>query len=184
MSLTRRLAAGLPAAGATIFAALALSGAPASASDTPGARVAEPAVMTTPCVGNARDCPKDYGQIAGTPTAPTGIADTPTRGHSGYGGESPTTPAPSPTTPGPGGTTPTGHTDTVPPTGHTDTVPPNGVSPTTVSPTPGHTKGGGGVSPAANLPLTGAPAAATVGLGALLVGAGVFAIWYSRRRSV
>jgi len=179
MSLTRRLAAGLPAAGVTIFAALALSGAPASASENPGTRVAEPAVMSTPCTGNSRDCPKDYGQPAGTATTPagtpTGNADTPTRGHSSYGGESPTTPAPSPTTPGPGGTTPTAHTDT---------VPPNGVSPTTVGPTPGQTKGGGGVSPAGTLPLTGAPAAATVGLGALLVGAGIFAIWYSRRRSV
>jgi len=182
MSLTRRLAAGLPAAGATIFAALALSGAPASAATEDLSTQAQPAAMATPCVGNARECPKGYGSDASSPAATattataTGTSPDDHRGNPGYGGTSPTTvPTTSPTTAPTTAPTPTGST----PTGYTDTVPPTGVSPTTVSPS---TPGGGGVSPAGTLPLTGGPAVATAGLGAVLVGAGVFAVWYSRRR--
>ena len=47
MSLTRRLAAGLPVAGVTILAAVALGGAPASATpEDAAAHAAQPAVMT------------------------------------------------------------------------------------------------------------------------------------------
>jgi LPXTG-motif cell wall-anchored protein len=173
MSLTRRLAAGLPAAGVTIFATLALGGAPASAApDDPAARAAQPAVMTTPCTGSSRECPTGYGDDTDVPngTAPSaGTGDNGDhRGHPSYGGVSPSS------SPTPSGTTPTGVVHT---------VPPGGVSPTTVAPSPSRSTGGG-VSPAGTLPLTGAPSAGVVGLGALLVGAGAAAVWYSRRRRV
>jgi LPXTG-motif cell wall-anchored protein len=167
MSLTRRLAAGLPAAGVTIFAALALSGAPASAApDDPAARAAQPAVMTTPCTGSSRECPTGYGYGSDVPNDTATSAGTsdngPTRGHPSYGGVSPSS---SPT-----------------PTGVVHTVPPGGVSPTTVAPSPSKSHGAG-VSPG-TLPLTGAPSAGVVGLGALLVAAGAAAVWYTRRRRV
>ncbi|HEV7961032.1 MAG TPA: hypothetical protein VGP57_00695 [Actinoplanes sp.] len=171
MSLTRRLAAGLPAAGVTIFAALALSGAPASAApDDPAARAAQPAVMTTPCTGSSRECPTGYGyDDADVPNGTATSAGTGHhRGHPSYGGVSPSS------SPTPSGTTPTGVVHT---------VPPGGVSPTTVAPSPSKSTGGG-VSPAGTLPLTGAPSAGVVGLGALLVGAGAVAVWYTRRRRV
>jgi LPXTG-motif cell wall-anchored protein len=172
MSLTRRLAAGLPAAGVTIFAALALSGAPASAApDDPAARAAQPAVMTTPCTGSSRECPTGYGYDnagvpTGTATSSAGTGDH--RGHPSYGGVSPSS------SPTPSGTTPTGVVHT---------VPPGGVSPTTVAPSPSKSTGGG-VSPAGTLPLTGTPSAGVIGLGALLVAAGAAAVWYTRRRRV
>jgi len=178
MSLTRRLAAGLPVVGVAVFAALTLGVAPASAaSDGAAARAAQPAVMTTPCTGSERDCPAGdgYDTPGGTATGDSG----PVRGHHGYGSvgpsTTPTTPATTPatTTPTPTGTTPTGTVESVPPTG---------VSPTTVSPSPSSSTPGHGVSPAHTLPLTGAPSAGTIGLGALLVAAGVGAIWYTRRR--
>nr|BFE68742.1 hypothetical protein GCM10020092_020430 [Actinoplanes digitatis] len=40
----------------------------------------------------------------------------------------------------------------------------------------------GGVSPAGTLPLTGAPMALTMGIGALMVAAGAAAVYYTRRR--
>ena len=126
MILTRRMiAVGLPAAGATVFAALALSGATATAApgDTAGHR---PAVMTTPCAGDRAKCVGHHGYGAtgapaggpstthpvkptathtSTPTATsTGNsagAGTPvhTRGHGGYGSIGPsTTPTTTPTT--------------------------------------------------------------------------------------
>ena len=163
MTLTRRLAAGLPAAGVAAFAALAFGGSPASAATADNAVAAYPAVMATPtCIDDSRtNCGYGYGHTGGTPGA-----TTPTRGHPGYT-----------TTPTPGTTTPTGTVDTVPPTGVVDTVPPGGESPTV---SPSETTGGG-VS-AGNLPLTGAPTGATMGFGALLVAAGGAAIWYTRRR--
>jgi hypothetical protein len=179
MSLTRRLAAGLPAAGMTLFAALALSGTPASA-DESAVRAAQPAATQPACAGNARDCQTGYGADAETPgDAGSGPAATtpgtvPGGGHTrgnpgGYGSVSPTTVPPTvPTTP-----------PTTSPTGYTDTVPPSGVSPTTVSPSPSRPSG---VSPAHTLPVTGAPSAGTVGAGALLIAAGGFALWAGRRR--
>jgi LPXTG-motif cell wall-anchored protein len=161
MSLTRRLAAAIPAAGIAAFAALAFGGSPASASTIDHA-AAQPAVMVTPSCPDARShCGYGYGNT----TPPGGVhgTTTPTRGHPGY--VSPSTVPP---------TTPTAHVDTVPPTAAT--TQPGGVSPTTVPPgTPG------GVS-AGELPLTGASAGATMGAGGLLVAAGAAAIWYTRRR--
>jgi LPXTG-motif cell wall-anchored protein len=178
MSLTRRLAAGLPAVGVTVFAALAFAGSPANAAPDVAGAAARPVTMTTPCAAaertkcgyNDADVPDDNStspSSAGDDNG-TGAGDNDDdRGNPGYGGVSPST---SPATP-----TPTTST----PTGNTDTVPPGGVSPTTASPS---TPTGGGVSPAGTLPLTGAPMGATVALGALMVAIGGFAVWYSRRR--
>jgi LPXTG-motif cell wall-anchored protein len=180
MSLTRRLAAGLPAAGVAAFAVLAFASSPASAAsaDSVGA-AGRPAVMASPtCTDEPRSkcgygyhaAPDHNGAApAGSDTAGPGADDngnTDHRGHpgSGYGSVSPSTsPTPSASTP----------------TGNTDTVPPGGVSPTTLAPseTPG-----GGVSAGGTLPLTGAPMGLTLAFGALLVAAGAGAVWYTRRR--
>ncbi|MFI7600537.1 LPXTG cell wall anchor domain-containing protein [Actinoplanes sp. NPDC049681] len=171
MSLTRRLAAVLPAAGVTVLAALALSGAPAAATGDEAA-AKYPAVMTTPCSEGQRDgdCTDGY---AGDDTPGAAATTTaPTRGHGGYGGESPTvSPSPSRTT-----TSPT-------PSASVDTVPPGGELPAT-SPTPSPSKStpGGGVSAGGTLPVTGAPMGLTMGVGALLVAAGAGAVFYTRRR--
>jgi LPXTG-motif cell wall-anchored protein len=193
MSLTRRLAAGLPAVGVTALAALAFAGAPASAATGDAGRAVQPAVMTTPCATDARtkctdgaggdgygnggnddEIPNDNGTSAGGDdtdgsTDDNGGEPDDDRGNPGYGGESPT-PSPSVTTP----------------TGGTDTVPPGGVSPTTSAPgTPGNPgTPGGGVSAGGTLPVTGAPMAATLTVGAVLVAGGAAAVWYTRRRRV
>ncbi|GAA4591370.1 LPXTG-motif cell wall-anchored protein [Actinoplanes octamycinicus] len=170
MSFVRRLAVGLPAAGVTAFAALALSSPALAAADT--AQAGHPAVMASPDRGNA-----GYGaeQPAATTAPATVAATTPpaavtaataspattggTRGHAGYGGESPTaTPS-----------LPTGGAKTVP----------GGVSSETAAP-PVTTKGGGVSN--GSLPLTGGPVAATVAVGAMLVAGGAGALWYTRRR--
>ena len=194
MSLTRRLAAGLPAVGVTALAALAFAGAPASAATGDAGRAVQPAVMTTPCADDARtkctgagadgyggsdadEVPNDNATSTGSGSGTdagagdddgsaddNGGAVDDDRGNPGYGGESPT-PSPSVTTP----------------TGGTDTVPPGGVSPTTSAPgTPGTP--GGGVSAGGTLPVTGAPMAATLTVGAVLVAGGAAAVWYTRRR--
>lgn len=186
MSLTRRMiAAGLPAAGVTVLAALALSGAPASAAAPADAAGARPVVMATPCSGGYRgDCAQGYGN-ATTPTGtlptthpagtrvPAGTATAPggghTRGHSGYG-NSPTTPA-TPSTPA-----------TTTPTGNANTVPPGGVSPSSATPAPAVTKPGGGVSAGSALPVTGPPMGTMVSLGGLMIAAGAASVWYTRRR--
>jgi LPXTG-motif cell wall-anchored protein len=178
MSLTRRVAAGLPAAGVTAFAALAFAGTPAIAATADAANAAvRPVVMTSPCTEVPRSkCSYPTGDATVPPgdVSPTddngnttGNGNTPHRGHPSYGGVSPSA-SPTPTA-----STPTGNTDTVPPGG--------GVSPATVPPGYG-TPRGGGVSPAGTLPLTGAPMGVTLAFGALLVGAGAGAVWYSRRR--
>jgi LPXTG-motif cell wall-anchored protein len=176
MTLTRRLAAGLPAAGVIAFAALAFTGTPALATGDGSTRAGQPVVMATPCSADARNkcassaasdgygggqAADDDGDIPNDNATAGGNDDT--RGNPGYGGESPS--------PSPSETTPTGTTDTVPPGG--------GESPGTVSPsnTPG-----GGVSAGGTLPLTGAPMGATLGLGGLMVAAGAAAVWYTRRR--
>jgi hypothetical protein len=157
MTLTRRLAAGLSAAGVTALAALAFAGTPAGATTSENA--VRP-VLTTPADG--------YGGGTAGPGASSGPDDG--RGNAGYGSQSPT-PAPSATTP-PGGVSPT----TSPPTGKVNTVPPGGVSPTTAGPT-------GGVS-GGTLALTGPPLVTTITMGAVLVAGGGAAIWYTRRRRV
>jgi LPXTG-motif cell wall-anchored protein len=172
MTLTRRLAAGLPAAGVTVLAALALSGSPAAATgDELAARAKQPAVMTTPCsqVPRGEKCDYGYGDDK-TPTATDTDTATPddnggagpTRGNGGYGGESP---APSPSTP----------------TASVDTVPPGGESPAT-SPSPSRSTPGGGVSAGGTLPLTGAPMGLTIALGGLMVAGGAAAVFVTRRR--
>lgn len=165
MSLTRRLAAGLPVAGITALAALAFSGAPAAATGDETARVAHPVVMTTPSADG-------YGDGD----------EAPTRGHDGYGygSESPTTtpPTTAPTTTPP---TPTASVDTVPPGGESPAVSPS-VSTAAVSPSPSESTPGGGVSAGGTLPLTGAPMGTTLAIGALLVAAGAGAVFYSRRK--
>ena len=165
MSLTRRLAAGLPAAGVTVLAALALTGSPAAATgDESAARAKQPAAITTPCSEVQRGDKCDYGNSDQTPddnsTAPDDTGATPddngagpTRGNGGYGGESPA------------------------PSASVNTVPPGGESPATTPSTPG-----GGVSAGGTLPLTGAPMGLTVALGALMVAGGAGAVYYTRRR--
>jgi LPXTG-motif cell wall-anchored protein len=185
MSLTRRMiAAGLPAAGVTVLAGLAFSGAPAVAApaDVAGLR---PVAMATPCSGGYRaNCAQGYGNetpsgtlptttapapvhTASTHSAPTttGPATTHTRGHGGYGGVSPATTPPTTT-----------------PTGHANTVPPGGVSPSTATPVPTVTKPGGGVSAGSALPVTGAPTGALASLGGIMLLAGAGAVFYTRRR--
>ena len=172
MSLTRRLAAGLPAAGATLFASLVIAGAPALAAEVP-----VPGVMAAPSADAGRG-QSGYGSTApdgyGTPDTPaspaasttsTGsgnTAGTPTRGQTGYGGESP---APSPSV--------------SVPTGTVQSVPPGGVSPSEM-PSPSIT---GGVSSGGTLPLTGAPLGTLLAVGGLLVAGGAASVWYTRRRN-
>ena len=171
MSLTRRLAAGLPVAGVTILAAVALGGAPASATpEDAAAHAAQPAVMTTPCVGDHRECP-GYGYDHSAAPGETATDDNGgVRGNAGYGTVSPST---TPTSPTPNQTTPSGGTNTVPGSVSPTTVPPHAPSPSASHP--------GGVSPG-TLPLTGSPSVGVISLGALLVAAGAGAVWYSRRR--
>ncbi|MGX6602497.1 hypothetical protein ACWKSP_10235 [Micromonosporaceae bacterium Da 78-11] len=197
MSFASRMAvAGLPAAGVTVFAALAFSGAPATAAV--GDAAARPAVMTTPCADTERTkC--GYGDdstapgAADTVTSPTdavspaGAGTLPTRGNDDYGSVSPTTATTTPTTTSPTTTSPTTTSPTSPaPTGSTDTVPPGGVSPSSVSPATASPRPsasqGGGVSAGSTLPVTGAPMGAVVSLGGMLVAAGAVSLWYTRRR--
>ncbi len=169
MSLTRRLAAALPAAGVTVLAALALTGSPAAATgDESAARAKQPAAMTTPCseVQRGDKCAYSNGGDEtpdDTGATPDDNGTGPTRGSGGYGGESPT-PSPSPSTP----------------TASVDTVPPGGESPAT-SPSPSASTPGG-VSAGGTLPLTGAPMGLTVALGGLMVAGGAAAVYYTRRR--
>lgn len=152
MSLHRRITVGLPAAGLTLFAALAMSSA-ASASPAVDAPVRLPAAAATETPDDTRG-----GDGYGATETPD-VADTtaPTRGKPGYG-----TPSPTPSTP----------------TASTDTVPP-GVSPTSAAPSA--STPGGGVS-AGSLPVTGAPMGTLVTIGGLLVAAGATSVWYTRRR--
>ena len=174
MSLTRRLAAGLPAAGVTVLAALALTGAPAAATgDESAARAKQPAAMTTPCSEVERGQKCDYGNAGATPgdngatpgdngASPDDNGTTPTRGSGGYGSESPTASVRPPT-----------------PTASVDTVPPGGENPAT-SPSPSRTPGG--VSAGGMLPVTGVPMGLTVALGGLMVAGGAAAVLMTRRR--
>ena len=75
MSLTRRLAAGLPAAGVTALAAFAFSGVPAMAAtaDADGL-AARPAAMASPCANSSRD---QCHYTSGHATPGSGNATTP-----------------------------------------------------------------------------------------------------------
>ncbi|WP_285683124.1 hypothetical protein [Actinoplanes sp. NBRC 103695] len=177
MSLTRRLAAGLPAVGVTALAALAFAGSPALATGDGAEHAARPALMATPCKSDARtkcDPSADSDGYGGgqaddddipNDNATSSAAADDDRGNPGYGygSESPSA------SPSPSGPTPS---ETVPATANT--VPPTGELPETVPPT-------GGVN-AGTLPLTGAPMGSVIGFGALLVAGGGLAVWYTRRR--
>ncbi|GIF10262.1 LPXTG cell wall anchor domain-containing protein [Actinoplanes teichomyceticus] len=169
MSFVRRLAVGLPAAGVTALAALAIS-SPVLATDT--TRAGHPVVMASPDRGNAGYQGELPATTAPTATAvPTTTAPAPataspdttggTRGQRGYGGVSPTTEQP---------------------TGSVQSAPTGGVSSAT-APTPTGTVStkGAGVS-SGSLPLTGGPVGATIAVGLALVAGGAGALWYTRRR--
>jgi hypothetical protein len=160
MSFSRRLAAGLPAAAVTAFAAFALTGTPATAAE-PVVQGANPAVMTSP--DPASDTRGNAAEVPGV------VATTPTRGNPGYGGESPTP-------------TPTPSVSVSVPSVTVNSVPPGGVASDSVTPAPAVTTHGAGVSSGSTLPVTGAPLAGTLGVGGLLVAAGGVALWYTRRR--
>ena len=169
MSFSRRLAVGIPAAGATVLAALALSGAPAMA--TNDAAGAYPAAMTSPDPAGTRGADAYGGEAPATTTTATATATSDsgdTRGNAGYGGEAPTT------EPTPSASVPTGSTASVPPGG--------GVKDETASPVPSQSTGGAGVSSGGTLPLTGAPVGGTLALGGLLLAGGAAAVVYGRRR--
>ncbi|BCY14307.1 hypothetical protein [Actinoplanes sp. L3-i22] len=171
MSFVRRLALGLPAAGVTAFAALAIA-SPALAADT--AQAGHPAVMASPDRGNT-----GYGAEQPATTAPTVAATTATVATTAPAATTPAAVSPAAT----GGTR--GHagygTESPQPTGVVQSVP-GGVNHETV-PAPSKTviTKGGGVS-SGSLPLTGGPVGATVAVGAVLVAGGAGALWYTRRR--
>ncbi|MEV6342229.1 hypothetical protein [Actinoplanes sp. NPDC051851] len=175
MSNVRRLAAGLPAAGITVFATLALA-SPATASPDVSDQGGKPAVVASPgdrggdggypTVDDTTAPPPASTPVTTPPTTPpaTVPSESPvavlptggTRGHSGYELNETVSP------------TPTG-------TGGTKAVPPAGVQDERVPPVKTTTKGG-------TLAVTGAPLAGTLALGGLLVGGGAAALWYTRRR--
>ena len=162
-SLRRIIAVGLPTAGLTVAAALAL-GTPALATADQLGRPVTAATTEAPTRGN-----DGYATPAATDTAeptasPAATDEGPTRGNPGYGSTAPTTPATTSPTPGVS----------------VDTVPP-GVSPSSAAPAVTTTPGGG-VSAGGALPVTGAPMGALVSVGALLVAAGGASVWYTRRR--
>jgi hypothetical protein len=165
MSLTRRLAAGLPAAGVTAIAALAFAGTPAFATGGGTAQGAQPTATASASCDRGEKC-DGYGYGGGGAAAPTTAVpndnataggNDDTRGNGGYGSQSPT-PVPSESTP----------------SGGTDTVPPGGELPETVPPS-------GGVN-AGTLPLTGPPMGTMISVGAVLLAGGALAVWYTRRR--
>ena len=166
MSFVRRLAVGVPLAGATAFAALTIASPVLAAADT------HPVVMASPDRGNAgygseapTTAPTTAPAVAGTTTPPAVTATTVpaapvtggTRGHAGYP-STPSSESPAPL-----------------PSGSVQSVPSTGVSDNSVPKPQGGIKGG-------SLPLTGGPVGATVGVGAVLVAGGVGALWYTRRR--
>lgn len=167
MSFSRRLAAGLPAAGAIFITALALSGSPSAAAE-PAVQGEYPAVATSPePPADTRGNAGYGGTMAEVPGGVTATTTTPTRGKPGYGGEAPaTSPAPTASVP----------------TGNVNAVPPAGVASEAVTPAPTMTTHGAGVSAGSTLPVTGAPLAGTLAAGGLMVAVGGAAVWYTRRR--
>ncbi|GIF05926.1 hypothetical protein [Actinoplanes siamensis] len=165
MSLARRLAVGLPVAGAAAFAALAVSSPVLGATDP--VRAGHPVVMASPDRGHAGYGPGGAAPATPATTAPATTAppagaapvtETPgtvggARGNAGYGSISPA-----------GSPTVTGGAKSVPGRVSSASVPqPGGVS-------------------NERLPLTGGPVGATVAVGAVLVAGGAGALWYTRRR--
>ncbi|GAA4970048.1 LPXTG cell wall anchor domain-containing protein [Actinoplanes utahensis] len=187
MSFSRRLAAGLPTVGATVLVALALGGAPASAAADLAGKAGHAIITPSPGPGDQRGN-AGYGDVQQAPEAPAGpaavatvppaggapatTATGPTRGKPGYGpGEAPSetpseTPSQTPSTP----------------TGTVTQGTPGGALAETVTPVPGATTGGAGVSSGETLPLTGDALGGTLAVGGLLVAGGAAAVLYSRRR--
>jgi LPXTG-motif cell wall-anchored protein len=172
MSFSRRLAAGLPAAGVTVLAALAFAGSQATAAE-PAAQGALPAVTASPDPtadtrgnagygGDVAEAPGDTTAV--TPTNTTD--DTPpggTRGKPGYvQSATPSTGTPTPSTPAPST--------------------PVGLASESVGPETPVSTSGAGVSSGSTLPVTGAPLTGTLVAGGLMVAAGGAAVWYTRRR--
>jgi LPXTG-motif cell wall-anchored protein len=201
MSLTRRLAAGLPAVGVSAFAALAFAGTPAYATGDVADRTIQPAATATPCADSRTKCaagdaagdgygygtPDDDETPAGSDNGSNNGADdngTDDNGSNngaddsgGAGADDNGGADDDRGNPGYGGESPATTPPTTPPTGNTNTVPPNGVSPATSPAAPG-----GEVSAGDTLPVTGTPMAATIAVGTLLVAGGAAAVWYTRRR--
>lgn len=203
MSVKRRLvAAGMPAAGVTIFAALALTGQPANAASVDSSILAARQSTVAGLLATQAACVEgerikcDYGVPADTvdtaddgdtPTdsdgsgSGTGLddSDDDTTGSGsgagdddGRGGDGYGGASPYPSP----STTPSGGTDNVPPGGEKPTTaPPGGAKPDSVP----NGNGGG------TLPVTGAPMAAITTIGGLLTAAGAalcFGVWYNSRR--
>ena len=198
MSLTRRLAAGLPAVGVSAIAALAFAGTPAYATGDVADRTTQPAATATACSDSRTKCVDGdaAGDGYGTPDETPAGSDNGSgdNGSDDNGSDNGTDDNGSDNggagaddnggaddddrgNPGYGGEGPATTPPTTPPTGNTNTVPPGGVSPATSPATPG-----GGVSAGDTLPVTGTPMGAVVAVGALLVAVGASAVWYTRRR--
>ncbi|GIE27116.1 hypothetical protein Ait01nite_001610 [Actinoplanes italicus] len=190
MSFSRRPAAGLATVGATVLAALALGGAPATAADVAGKAghvVVTPSPDTGDQRGNAgyggtvKEAPPTTTAPAATTPAPGGTTGQPaaattgpTRGRPGYT----TTTSPTPSTPSFTSTTPSPPTTT----GSVNVITPTGVSSQTAAPVTGPGATGNGLSSGQKLPVTGAPLGGTLALGGLMLAGGATAVWYTRRR--
>ena len=185
MSLKSKLVvAGLPAAGVTVIAALALAGQPASAAPADLAVVrtstglsalenCDPVARLTgaECHDNLDDARgMDPGYGYGDDNGGTGNGNGgPTRGDGGYGGVDNHSPSPSPNTPGgPGAETPT-------PSAPASPRGSGGVSPDEVPLTSNGTGAGD------TLPLTGGPVAWYTLAGAILIAGGFVARFLTRR---
>jgi len=201
MTLSRRLAAGLPTVGIAAFAAVAFAGGPASATITadPAGR---PAVMAMPsCASESRT---NCGYAPGTPGGGgygsgggngSGYGNGPSSGSgSGSGSGAPVMPgavtgpggAGGPGSAGGAGGPHRGQPGYTPPTGVVNTVPPPATlpPPTSVLHTGGTAhvrKHHQGVS-AGTLPRTGTPVGPMVAFAGMLLAAGTAAVFFSRRR--
>ncbi|MEU4621433.1 hypothetical protein AB0G04_15860 [Actinoplanes sp. NPDC023801] len=186
MSFSRRPAAGLATVGATLLAALALGGAPATAADV-AVKGGHAVVTPSPDTGDQRGdagyggTVKEAPQTVPTATTPAPVTTTtgPTRGRPGYTAATTSPPQTTPPTTSPT-TSPTPSQPTT--TGSVNVITPTGVSSQTAAPVGGPGATGTGLSAGEELPLTGAPLGGTLALGGLMLAGGATAVWYTRRR--